>query len=101
MFGQKIGDGQVPASEAHPPPSSHQLTQSARQGNRIHQAKDAHAGTYKRLPPNHLSHHDSPGRQEGDAPPRENLQMVIKNPKIWKPNPLIVMSQLQIRLSFR
>ena len=36
----KTGDGRNSASEAHPPPSTHQLTHSARQDNRIHQARD-------------------------------------------------------------
>ena len=36
-FRKETGDGQDSASEAHPYPSTHQLTQSVRQGNRRHQ----------------------------------------------------------------
>ena len=43
-------DRQDSASEAHPPPSTHQLIQSARQGNRRNQAREAYpsnAESYK------------------------------------------------------
>ena len=43
-FEKKSGDGQDLASEAHPPPSTHQPTQYARQDNRRYQARDALPG---------------------------------------------------------
>ena len=52
----KTGDGQDLASEAHPAPSTHQLSHPMKQGR--HQARDAYTWTYRRPPLSHISHHD-------------------------------------------
>ena len=71
---KKYNDGQDSASEAHPPSSTHHLTQSVRQGNRRHQVRDTYpSNAESRCPPTEPpqpswpTKHDSPRHQEEDA----------------------------------
>ena len=88
---ENTDDWQDLARKAFPPPSSHQLTQSLRQGNRRHQARDAqdmYATPTEPPRPSCATKHDSSGPQEGDIPHSEKLQTVKTNAKIWQPNPI-------------